>query len=815
MTSSLSLNVESEFAERSLFEQHQQLSLQHQQLLVQHQQLQQDITVLHLINKLAIQLNELTEPAAIFSFVAHQVAACLGFEDCAIFQANPELKTLTRVAAVGSRNLPDSEGYATLAYGHGIVGQCAVQTQPILVADTRQSSAYLQDIKPSLSELAVPVMDQGELLAVIDCEQCDANFFNHNHQAILQHVAAILSSRLRKLTDVADLEHSVRQLEYAELVQKALYTIASLTYDAEQPHAFYQQIHQSLQSLMYAPNFYIALYDPAAEILQFPYFVDHTEHITPDTVYPKEILAHSLTGYVFRTEQPLLADAAMLQQLQQTNAITAYGTAPQCWLGVPFRSEELVRGVLVVQSYEPNIHYQTKDLELLIFVSQHISSALAKAFTQQRLLHQALHDALTLLPNRVLFLNRVQHAFARRRRFPDKVVAVLYLDLDRFKMVNDTLGHPVGDQFLIQVAAILKNCLRQTDTLARLGGDEFAILLDDVHSLADVTEVAERICDALIAPIQLGVHQVNTSASIGIALADSQSSVSETDELIRRADIAMYQAKQDGRGIWRSFSEAMDLANIQYFQLEQELKSALMKNEFVVYYQPIIDLSTDNTLGFEALVRWQHPQRGLLMPGEFIAAAEELRLQCQIDDYVMRQAVVQLVLWRAQFAQDFYVSINMSAPSFSDAALAQRVFDCLAAAQLPPRYLAIEITEQALIDNIAQARTTINTLRAGGIKVLLDDFGTGYSSLSYLHEFKLDVLKIDRSFIAGIKPRIQENPVVNTIVTLANTLGLQVIAEGIETSLQRKLLTDLRCEAGQGYWFSKPVSAKEAASWLT
>jgi diguanylate cyclase (GGDEF)-like protein len=797
-----------------LQQQHQQLTAQRLELLQQNLQLQQQISVLHLINKLALQLNELTEPKQIFAFVAHQVAAGLGFEDCAIFLANHQQQTLTRVAAVGSRDLPDSEGIASLHFGQGIVGQCAASRQPVLVADTRQSPVYLLDVSERLSELAVPVMDQGELLAVIDCEQWEARFFDDTHLQILQHVASILSSRLRKLSDLARLEQSVQQLEYAELVQKALYDIASLSYDADQPQAFYQQIHQSVNSLIYAPNFYIALFDPQQEELHFPYFIDTTEHITPDTIYPKEILSHSLTGYVFRNEQPLLADAQRLAQLTADRTVIAYGSAPQCWLGVPFRSGEQVRGVVVVQSYDPDVVYAQKDLELLTFVSQHISSALERAFAQQRLIHQALHDALTNLPNRVLFLNRVQHAFKRRQRFPDKVVAVMYLDLDRFKMVNDTLGHQVGDKFLVTVSQLLKSCLRQVDTLARLGGDEFAILLEDAHSLNDVVEVAERIGKALEQPFRLHQHQLSTSASIGIALADVNSNFHDTDELIRRADIAMYQAKQDGRGIWRTFCEAMDLATTQHFQLEQELKTALAQQQFILYFQPIIDLASENTLGFEALVRWHHPERGLVGPHEFIPQAEELGLHIQLDDYVSQQAIMQLKLWRHSFSQAFYISINISGRSFSDADFAGRLLQQLAVAGVPASYLAIEITEMALIDNIAQARLSINSLRSAGVKVLLDDFGTGYSSLSYLHEFKLDVLKIDRSFIAGIRPRIQENPVVNTIITLAKTLGLQVIAEGIETSLQRKLLSDLGCDAGQGYWFSRPVPAKEAVAWL-
>lgn len=797
-----------------LQQQNQELSQQRQELLQQNLQLQRETSILHLINKLALQLNELMSPQDIYPFVAQQIAAALGFEDCAIFAADASSQTLQRVAAVGSRDLPHHQGLGLLTFGQGIVGQCAVQQQSILVSDTRQCPHYLKDVTERLSELAVPVLDQGELLAVIDCEQWDAHFFDEHHQQILEHVASILSSRLRKLKDLLALEQSIQKLEYAERVQKALFNIASLSYDADDSTVFYQHIHQNVSSLIYAPNFYIALFDDEEEVLHFPYFVDTTEHISPTTIYPKEILANSLTGYVFRTDKPLLADRDTLAEFDRTKEVTAYGSAPESWLGVPFRSGDAVRGVVVVQSYDPGISYDQKDLELLTFVSQHISSALERAFVQQRLLHQALHDALTNLPNRILFIDRVNHAFKRRKRYPDKVIAVMYLDLDRFKMVNDTLGHQVGDEFLIVVAGMLKSCLRQNDTLARLGGDEFAILLEEVHNLADVVEVAERIAVALEKPLQLKQHQLRTSTSIGLALADINADQIDTDELIRRADIAMYQAKHDGRGIWRQFCEEMDFATTAHYQLEMEIKAALATKQFALYFQPIVDLAHEHTLGFEALIRWQHPERGLVAPNDFIPLAEELGLLAHIDLYVVRAAVQQLAAWRLDFANPFYVSVNVSGRSFSDADFSQKVLDILQHAAVPACYLAIEITERALIDKMAQAKISIECLRNAGVKVLLDDFGTGYSSLSYLHEFQLDVLKIDRSFIAGIRPRIQENAVVNTIITLAKTLSLTVIAEGIETSLQRKILSELGCDAGQGYWFAKALTAKEASGWL-
>lgn len=777
-------------------------------------QLQREVKALRALNRLALELHSITSELSVYQRVVQLVSEALEFSDCGLFVPSAsDQQMLQRVAACGLRACDKAVPQFQLNDSTGLVATAARQQQTIYVADTTTDPRYLAGQMQYGSELVVPVMSEGKLLAVLDCEHPSKHFFADN-QSLLEQVAEVLARKLEQLQGLANIQHSVTQLEYAGRLQKVLFNIASLQYDGDAPAQFYQQLHHNVNSLIYAENFFIALYDSDNEVLHFPYFADSREHISPDQFYPKEILNHSLTGYVFRTDKPLLADKALLAQLDQDHVVKAYGEQPEYWLGVPFKSEENVQGVVVVQSYDADQHYQQTDLDLLLFVSQHICSALERVFVQQRLLHQALHDALTNLPNRLLFLDRVRQGFKRRRRYPDHVVAVAYLDLDRFKMVNDTLGHQIGDEFLVAVAQLLKRCLRQNDTLARLGGDEFAILLDDVHSEADVAEVMQRIGHQLSQAIVLKQHKLQTSASIGVALADTHTELDDTDELIRRADIAMYQAKQDGRGVYRFFSDEMDQRAVRHYQLEMEIQAALEQQQFELHYQPVVDLDTDNTVGFEALIRWQHPERGYIPPNDFIPLAEELGLLGAIDLYVVRQAVRQINLWWQNYATPFYISVNISGRSFSLPDFSDAVLQQLAAHQVPAQYLAIEITERALIDKIEQAKTTIAQLRAAGIRVFLDDFGTGYSSLSYLHEFQLDVLKIDRSFIAGIRPRIQENAVVNTIITLAKTLKLKVIAEGIENSLQRKILSELGCESGQGYWFAAALPPRQAVEWL-
>ena len=776
-------------------------------------QLRREVKALQALNRLALELHTVTADTVVYQRVVEQVSQALAFSDCSLFLLSADGSSLQRVAACGLRACDKAVPNIKIQQSDSLVAACARQMQTVYVADTTTDARYLPGQNHYSCELAVPVLSEGQLLAVLDCEHPQHSFFA-GASPLLEQVAEVLGRKLEQLQGLNRIQQSVAQLEYASRLQKVLFNIASLHYDGEHPAQFYQQLHHNVNSLIYAENFFIALFDTEQEVLHFPYFADSREHISPDQFYPKEILNHSLTGYVFRTDKPLLADKAMLVQLDQQQVLKTYGEQPEYWLGVPFKSEDNVQGVVVVQSYDVQRNYQQTDLDLLLFVSQHICSALERVFVQQRLLHQALHDALTNLPNRLLFLDRVRQGFKRRRRYPDHVVAVAYLDLDRFKMVNDTLGHQVGDEFLVAVAQLLKKCLRQHDTLARLGGDEFAILLDDVHTETDVAEVMQRIGHQLSQSVLLKQHKLQTSVSIGVALANIHTNIDDTDELIRRADIAMYQAKQDGRGVYRFFSDEMDQRAVQHYQLEMEIQTALEQQQFELHYQPVVDLASDSTVGFEALIRWQHPVRGFVPPNDFIPLAEELGLLGAIDLYVVRQAVAQINVWWQNYATPFYVSVNISGRSFSRADFADAVLQLLAEFQVPAHYLAIEITERALIDKIEQAKTTIAQLRAAGMRVFLDDFGTGYSSLSYLHEFQLDVLKIDRSFIAGIRPRIQENAVVNTIIALAKTLKLSVIAEGIENSLQRKILADLGCDSGQGYWFAAALPARQAVEWL-
>jgi diguanylate cyclase (GGDEF)-like protein/PAS domain S-box-containing protein len=410
-----------------------------------------------------------------------------------------------------------------------------------------------------------------------------------------------------------------------------------------------------------------------------------------------------------------------------------------------------------------------------------------------QLRHQAFHDSLTGLSNRALFNDRVEHALGRRLGAGTSVV--LLLDLDRFKLVNDSLGHAVGDEMLIEVARRLEDAVRLGDTVARLGGDEFAILLEDCPD-GRAEEQAERLLDTLGAPMAIGGQQVTGTASIGIALAGNGISAGD---LLRNADVAMYRAKADGGGRYQVFQPAMYAAALRQMEVSAALRQALDGEQFVLHYQPIVELGTGDVVGMEALLRWSHPELGLLDPAEFIPVAEDSGLIVPIGAWVLREACAALTPW------DGRVNVNLSGRQLADPNIVEQVRDALAAANLPPQRLTLEITESVLMQDSEANMRRLRRLRELGVRLAIDDFGIGYSSLAYLRAFPVDDLKIDKSFVAGIPQDEDALAVVRTILQLARSLGLRVVAEGVETSAQYLALRSLGADSVQGFYLARPA----------
>lgn len=429
----------------------------------------------------------------------------------------------------------------------------------------------------------------------------------------------------------------------------------------------------------------------------------------------------------------------------------------------------------------------------------------------EQLQHDAFYDPLTKLPNRALFMDRLGHAVTRGKRLKNYNFAVLFLDLDRFKLINDSLGHSVGDNLLIQTAERIVRFIRPSDTVARLGGDEFVILLEDIREVACTTFVAERIKRLFAEPFLLDGREVFTTASIGIAV--SSGAYERPEEMLRDADIAMYRAKADERGGFVMFDPSMQKATAELMRLENDLRHALEHSEFCMFYQPIIELETNRLVSLEALIRWQHPTRGLVSPGTFIPLAEETGLIIPIGEWALYDVCRQMRMWHEQGA-DMRVAVNLSTRQLRDRnfpALLQRILD---ETKADPANLDLEITESAVISDWDSVVTTLGTLQGLGVHLCLDDFGTGYSSLSYLHRLPVNKLKIDRSFLQKMESSPEHSGIIRAILDLAGTLKMEVVAEGIETHGQLARLKEMKCRLGQGFLFSRPQDVESVAALL-
>lgn len=429
--------------------------------------------------------------------------------------------------------------------------------------------------------------------------------------------------------------------------------------------------------------------------------------------------------------------------------------------------------------------------------------------------HAAFHDALTHLPNRALLTENLKFVIERAKNHEDYQFAVLFLDLDRFKNVNDSLGHTIGDQLLIAMARRLESCIREVDMVARLGGDEFAILLDGIPNATEATNMARRIQDKLSSPFNLSGHEVFTTTSIGIAL--SSTGYDHPENMLRDADTAMYRAKAQGKACYEVFDKGMHTHAVYLLKMENDLRRALDREEFRVFYQPIVSLDSGQLAGFEALIRWQHPERGFVNPSDFIPLAEETGLIVPIGLWILKKACQQLCKWQWQSPanRQLFMSVNLSGKQVLQQDLVNQIRDILEETNIDAKHLKLEITESAVMDNADMAARLLKRLKALGVQLSIDDFGTGYSSLGYLHRFPVNTLKIDRSFVGRIGEAAENIEIVRTIVSLAENMGMEVVAEGVETLSQLSQLRKLNCQYGQGYLFSRPVDAESVTAWIS
>jgi diguanylate cyclase (GGDEF)-like protein len=809
-----------------------------------------DIDVPEMLSRVHEVVGTLTYAENFFIAIYDDVRDAMYFP----YYADTDDHTLTGVRMeIIAKDYPSSLTFAVAHSGRAMHG-------PSEVLRARLGWEYDARLGPDCVDwLGVPMLEGERVRGAVVVQSYDANRqYSESDRDLLTFVAQQTLSALTRKQVQADLESEVQrrtaelaetnmalreevvERQRAQRLQAALFRIAELAGERGGIDDFYVGVHDVVSQLLNARNFFIALLSPDGSELSFPYFVD--EHDLP---LQTRRLTNGISEWVLHHKHSLLVTEAQIRSLRDAGDLVIFGTLPKCWLGVPLLLDDHAVGVMVVQSYDNENDYGSPEQEILQFASFHIATALERKQTQERLRrahieleqrveerteelklanqdlreqivvreqvesrlkHEAFHDALTGLPNRTSLLKRLKEVLARYRKNPSRLFAVLFIDLDRFKVVNDSVGHLLGDELLIEAGRRIACCVHAPNSIARLGGDEFTILLEDIASVNDAFDVANQVMQALVDPIRLGDKEIYSSASIGVALGHRRYNLPE--ELLRDADVAMYRAKARGRQRYELFDEQLRLEALNMLDLESDMRRALARNEFEPYLQPIVRLADGAVLGYEALLRWRHASRGLLLPGEFLAVAEESGNVEQIDWQIYEQVFGAI---SALHESQAYVSINVSARHFRSPNLTANLLDMLNAYRVPPWRIRIEVTEGALLQNPEQACATMLGLRDAGVLTSLDDFGTGYSSLSYLHRFPLHSLKIDRSFVSELRSDLSGSSVavVRAIRALAGSLGLEVIAEGIETPTQCEALMRLECSIGQGFLFALPRPAVE------
>ncbi|NVK88745.1 MAG: EAL domain-containing protein [Gammaproteobacteria bacterium] len=712
--------------------------------------------------------------------------------------------------------------------------------------------SYVDDIRYTEKDKELLIFVSQQIAAVLNQKQYERQLKYYNER--LEQKVAQRTAMLQKINE--DLESQIHERERAERLQAALFKISELTNTTRDLDEFYLSVHSIINGIMPSKNFYICMFDSDTMVLSFPYLIDEFDSSVEERLLDESIDIDqcSPTEWVLRTGSPLLINKKNIDDWHRRNVF--HGTSPETWLGVPLFYKEAVIGVLAVQSYIRGKSYTPLDEEVLMFVSQQVATALNRKRSsdslrqaheelqiindqlekrvdertkelsvtnatlkgmldernkmQKKLAYEAFHDSLTGLPNRALFTNRLEQILKQRERNRAVSFSVLFLDLDRFKVINDSLGHLMGDALLQQVSQRLEECVRPEDTVARLGGDEFCVLLRDVDNARDAAMTADRIIEAISKPFQLNEQTVFTSTSIGVTI--SNDNYRKPDDVLRDADAAMYHAKETGKARYALFDVEMHNAAMKRLKVENDLRHALERNEIKVYYQPIIDLPSGRLVAFEALARWIHSELGFIPPDEFIPIAEETGMIHSIGQFILHHSLGTLKFWQTELPQaiDIAVSVNFSSKQIEHHDLLGEIEMALSENQLSAESLKVEITEGLLIENADLAQKLLESLAKMNIQVLLDDFGTGYSSLSYLHKFTLHTIKIDRSFIYQMDQSSEHHTIVKTIAYMCKNLRKGVVAEGVESEQHVAMLKELGIQQAQGYFFSRPVAAEEA-----
>ncbi|WP_169726029.1 EAL domain-containing protein [Aestuariibacter salexigens] len=762
---------------------------------------------LSVVSQFAIDMLSLNTEHDVVWHLAKEVVANLKLVDAVIYLYDENRDVLVQAAAFGDKNPKDEEILAPIeiAIGQGVVGKAAATRKPLRIDDCREFSDYIVDDAVRLSELAVPMLAGEEFVGVIDSEHPERAYFTDKHEQALTAVASIAATKILKTRTIDTLKSTVQELEHNVKLQDTLFEIAELVYNSDSLLAFYQSLQRCINRITYAKNFLIAIEDTDTGVLNCPYYLDEYDVFDDDSSI--NISEHpSITGYILRTQQALLVNKADIHQMMDEGKFYVEGTMPEALLGVPF-GDETMRGVVLVQSYNASDVYKPTDTLLLGFVAKHIHIALKRLQAKAELEFMALHDPLTQLPNRLLFSDRVEHAIKSFERSQTGIIAVMFLDLDKFKAINDNHGHHIGDQMLVHVSAAIDKVMRKSDTFARLGGDEFAILLERINDKEEIRKIGRKIIDAVGQTITIDGRELSTTTSIGVSTYQGLDMTSE--QLLIEADEAMYLAKLQGRNRIFFFDEKGGERQTRSHKFDVEFSQALTQQDFKLVFQPIINLHDDQIIAAESLVRWHHPNLGTIYPDAFIDELETNGRIIDLDIYVLRAAIDYLTKFQTLSDSSFRLSINVSGLGFCSQAFYNAVENIADTSPDILPHMIFEITEQGLIENFDDATANMKKFRKLGVKIALDDFGTGYSSLSYLHRLHFDYIKIDRSFMTAKEDDSSSAIIFESIISLANALQIHTTAEGIEEPEQLARVRELGCHFAQGYFIGTPVSADD------
>ena len=580
-------------------------------------------------------------------------------------------------------------------------------------------------------------------------------------------------------------------------IEKNLYKISSIIHDSENLNIIFEQLSSVIQESIGIKNFYVALLNKELDLITFPYYTDIKDHA------PKEKFSSGkgMTNYAIKKNKKILINKEQYEDLVKEGEVEAIGTAPYYWLGVPLKDfNQSVIGLIAIQTYNKEIHINDSHIGLINFISEQLTLAIERFHHIKEVEHLTYYDPLTELPNKSLFFEQGNQIISQKKE--DSMLACLFIDIDNFMVINDTYGDYISNQILQKISYKLAKMVTDDLTVYYWGADKFTIMLNNCKDIKHIKKSAKKIKNIISSDMQIDDNNINITFSIGISICPIHSQ--NINDLCRDADIAMHQAKEKGKNQFYIFEEYMKDIIISNYGINESLREAVNKQQWEIYYQPQFDAKSNSVIGFEALIRWQHPEKGIIMPSNFIPTAESNECIFDIGKYVIKNVFKQASKWNQEYDKNLIASINLSPKEFERKKVITLIQDTLNTFNLSSDLVIVEITENTFLNNNMEQ---IQKLKDMGIKISIDDFGTGYSSLSYLQEYPVDSIKIDKSFVRNINNDHQKKILSNSIINLANNLNLDIVTEGIENKEELDFFTNKECNKFQGYYFSKPLNA--------